>query len=205
MRRRTLALLSGGLDSTTAVVKILRESDDELHLHFIDFRTDRYRHRAEAAAVVSLLPHLRAIRPFEFSSTQQDYTRLGSPVDLHMYCFTAAQLVRMLRPWKADRVATGLMRGDRDLAWEHRRRVANAIFDACLADFPADDRPSWFFPCLDLSKAEEMAYLGPELSRLTWSCRRPIEVGESFSRCGTCGTCRQIAMAEIEAGLAHAR
>jgi 7-cyano-7-deazaguanine synthase in queuosine biosynthesis len=204
MRRRTLVLLSGGLDSTTAAVKLLRETDDDLHLHFIDFRTDRHRHRAEAVAVARLLPHLRAIRSFAFSSTQQDYSRLGSPVDLHMYCFTAAQLVRMLRNWKVDRIATGLMRGDRDVAWEHRRRVANAIFDACLADLPPDDRPTWFFPCLDLSKAEEMAYIGVELFRLTWSCRRPIEAGDSFARCGTCGTCRQIAFAEVETGLTHA-
>ena len=201
MRRRTLLLLSGGLDSTTAAVKLLRETDHDLHLHFIDFRTVYHRHRAEAQAVSKLLPHLRKIREFEFSSTLQDYSKLGSPTDLHMYSFTAAQVTRMHRAPKIDHVATGLMKGDRDVAWEHRRAVANAIFDACLADIEPAERPVWLFPCLDLSKSEEIAILGPELYRLTWSCRRPIEVGESYARCGACGTCRQIDTAEIEAGL----
>ncbi len=83
MRRRTLLLLSGGLDSTTAAVKLLRETDDDLH-HFIDFRTGYHRHRAEAQAVSRLLPRLREIRDFEFSSTLRDYSKLGSPTDLHI-------------------------------------------------------------------------------------------------------------------------
>ena len=121
-----------------------------------------------------------------------------------MYCFTAAQVVRMRRDPKIDSIATGLMKGDRDVAWEHRRRVANAIFDACLADFDPAQRPVWLFPCLELSKAAEIAYIGPEFYRLTWSCRRPIEIGDSYARCGTCGTCRQIEAAELEAGLRDA-
>lgn len=205
MRRRTLMLVSGGLDSTTAAFKLLRETDDEIHIHFIDYRTDHHRHRAEAAAVARLLPHWRAEREFEFSTTVQDYTRLGGPVDLHMYCFTAAQIVRMLsRRWPVDQVATGLVKNDRALSWEHRRRVANAIFDACLSDFDPANRPSWIFPCFELTKADEIAYLGPALYSMTWSCRFPIEIGDAYARCGHCVTCNQLAVAETEARSHHA-
>lgn len=200
MRRRTLMLVSGGLDSTTAAFKLLRETDDDIHIHFIDYRTDHHRHRAEAQAVARLIPKWREVREFEYTSTKQDYSKLGSPVDLHMYCFTAAQVVRM-RPeqMRFDRVATGLVRNDRAIQWAHRRAVAESIFNACLADWPEDERPTWCYPCFDMTKADAIKYLGPELYALTWSCRRPIEVGESYARCGECLTCNQLHEAETSA------
>ena len=46
-------------------------------------------------------------------------------------------------------------------------------------------------------KAVFIKELGPALTSLCWTCRRPVEAKKGFERCGECKTC--VLMDEIEA------
>jgi 7-cyano-7-deazaguanine synthase in queuosine biosynthesis len=205
-----LVMLSGGLDSTAALYKILVETDHPVIAHFIDYRTNTRRHEAEARAVAGIVPWLRNnVRDFTLQTTTQDYTAVGRElVDLHMYAFTAAQVIRFSTVpilavvsglIKTDREARGGTGNDRlspQSSWENRRAVANAVFAACLSDIP--NPPSWHFPCYDLTKADELRLLPPALAALTWSCRRPVIVGSTIAVCQTCHSCRDLEEARAE-------
>lgn len=193
-----LVSLSGGLDSTTALYKILTETDKRVHVHHVRYITKQNRHDREAQAVSQIVPHLRqTVRDFDFSQSIQDYSGVGhgTPHDLHMYSFALSQVVRLLHPQRFIAVVTGLVSSDITPEWRERRKVANALFDAAFADY-ATPAPQWLFPCVEMTKAEEISLIGPYLYNLTWSCRRPIQIGEAYAACGRCKTCLETAAAE---------
>lgn len=193
-----LVSISGGLDSTAALFKILSETDKKVHVHHVRYITAQNRHERESAAVTRIVPYLRqTIRDFEFSQTVQDYSGVGwgIPHDLHMYSFALSQVVRLLHPQRVIAVVTGLVSSDINEEWKLRRKTANAIFEAAFTDYQTPP-PPWLFPCAELTKAEEMELIGPHLYSLTWSCRRPIQIGESYAACGKCKTCLETAAAE---------
>ena len=87
-------MFSGGLDSTVALVKMLDETNDNLHVHHIEYHNTEGRAEAEKIAVSKIVPYCQKIRLFKFTTTIQDYTQLFCPFDMHVTRFTAAQICR---------------------------------------------------------------------------------------------------------------
>lgn len=193
-----LLLWSGGLDSTAALYKVLKETDRDVLAVWMDYRTREGRRDAELRAVQALLPRLQMIRPFRLLTIGQDFSALiNTPADLHVYSFVAAQIVRATG---IRRIASGLMSEDKDEDWAERRRVANAILEACLLDKP-EKKPQWVFPVEHLTKEDEIRLIGRDLYDLTWSCRWPVNTSLGPRRCNECPTCKRLIAAEMAIGI----
>jgi 7-cyano-7-deazaguanine synthase in queuosine biosynthesis len=181
---RTLVLCSGGLDSTTALVKLLKETDDEIHCHHIFYYTNEGRGEAEKEAIEKIIPYCQKIRPFKYTTSIQDYTQIDLPYDIHVCRFLAAQICRH---GGIDRVVSGKCKDD-----TNPLDVANAIFSACLCGNP--DGVKWYYPVEDMTKYDEKAYLqkeAPELLDFIHCCRKPIKVNGKWTSCNKCHTCHQ--------------
>ena len=73
----TLAMLSGGLDSTAMLVKLLAETGDALRVHHIRMVNREGRDRAEQRAVEAIVEYCRArYRPFRYSESALDFSAL---------------------------------------------------------------------------------------------------------------------------------
>lgn len=202
-----MVLWSGGLDSTAALYKMLRdERERDVFAVWMDYSTAENRRTAEMNAIRRLMPKLQAVRPFMFIPVGQDFGALPrSPTDLHVYSFVAAQVARTIAfefGKKISAVVSGLMRDDRDESWAARRAVAEKIMHACFSDIPPLE-PRWEFPVFDMTKADEIRLVGVDIYRLTWSCRTPVvdPAAREMKRCGACSTCQKLAIAEAELGI----
>ena len=179
----TLIMLSGGLDSTVALVKMLEETKDNIHVHHINYYNTENRAEAENIAISKIVPYCQNIRSFKYSESTQDYRQLGLSYDIHVTRFTAAQIARY---GGIDRVVSGKCADD-----TNPLDIANAIFNACLSGNP--DGIVWYYPVEHMTKNDEKAYLtvnAPELLEYIHCCRKPIKVGDKWTNCNTCHTCR---------------
>ena len=178
----TLILLSGGLDSTTCLVRMLKETDDDIMVHYIYYINKEGRYDAEKEAVNKIVPYCKKIRDFKYTESVQDYSQIGVPYDLHVTRFTAAQICRYN---EIDRVITVRCANDyQDLTSSEK------IFYTCLAECPR--KIEWYFPNQHLTKKDEMEYLKketPELLEFIHSCRRPIKENDKWKECKKCSTC----------------
>jgi 7-cyano-7-deazaguanine synthase in queuosine biosynthesis len=196
----TLVFLSGGLDSTAALVKLLRETTLPLHVHFIHYMNRENRFEAERLAVEKIIPWCRQhLRDFESSRSTQDYREICLPGDVHVVRFTAAQIALKHH---VSQIATGRCRDDSNAGHSMRSREADAIFNACTMHMK--HRPTWVYPVGEMDKAEEIAYLkahAPELLDMVHYCRRPLQQDSRWVDCGVCKTCLQMKNArEVNAG-----
>lgn len=185
---KTLLMWSGGLDSTTALYKLLRETDDEVEAHFIEYRNIQGRSLAELEAVTECHNRLRAVRPFTFTQSIQDYSQVRfTPPDLLVIRFTAAMLCRCR---DFDFVATGRCADDDSVSYRRRLARGTELFNLVIGPTTP---PAWKFPVERLTKQQQIDILKremPELLPLVHYCRKPLDTGR-WTNCGKCKTCRQ--------------
>jgi len=196
----TVAIFSGGLDSTVLLHKLLAEGDHVLALS-VDYGQ---RHRRELdnayriAAKLKVewhLADLSSIRPLLAGSSQ---TSDDMPVPHGHYAAENMKqtvvpnrnmiMLSVAAGWaisrKADRVAYGAHAGDHTIYPDCRPEFTQALGHAIgLADW---HQVELYCPFLGLNKGQIVqlgAKLGADFSQ-TWSC---YEGGELH--CGQCGTC----------------
>lgn len=194
-----LLMLSGGLDSTTALVKLLRETNHVLHVHFIYYMNVEGRYDAEIQAVKKIAPYCRTkFRKFGFTTTTQDYRAIGVPYDMFVTRFTAAQVCRNIKPF-IDWVCTGSCLDDfADPSYEIKKVQTDALFVAAMQGVNRRC-PNWFYPVSGMSKIDELNYLSsyaPELIEMIHSCRTPTLVNDVWTDCLKCRTCQEMALAK---------
>ena len=185
-------MFSGGLDSTAMLVKLLaeprEEMRDELHVHHIRMINKEKRDLAEQRAVEAVVAYCRArYRPFRYSESGLDFGALEAiPIDYLSIAFVACQVA--IDTPACKRVAVGALAADTDIANRSARqkRVFEEMYACYRARKLGEPSVEWTFPVFHLPKAELAAGLPPELLKLTWSCRRPLE---GFRPCGTCKAC----------------
>jgi tRNA(Ile)-lysidine synthase TilS/MesJ len=183
---KTLIMFSGGLDSTVALLKLLTETNDELHVHHINLINKEGRAEAEKIAVSKIIPYCQKIRPFVYTTTTQDYTEIYTPYDTHVTRYTASQICRGNSG--INRVVSGHCKDD-----TNSNVVSDAIFKAALCGNP--DKIEWYYPCSQMSKYDERQYLlenHPDLLDMIHYCRRPIKNGDKWDNCNKCTTCIQM-------------
>lgn len=209
--RKSLVMWSGGLDSTYALVRLLTETRDEIHVHHVhcNVRADDGLHRSrrceyEAEAIATMTPLLRAqCRPFRYSESRVDLTafdQFASDVTTMMYFAAQAALTAGLTPF--DRIVLGVNADD---DWEWRPESAACSLRRLLAAWmlktvwESDDVPFIYLWNPRPTKREEAAYLSGDVVARTASCREPVPAGApgtgavGFARCGTCPQCRVLA------------
>jgi 7-cyano-7-deazaguanine synthase in queuosine biosynthesis len=188
----TLAMFSGGLDSTAMLVKLLEETKDELRVHHIRMANREQRAEAEQAAVEAIIGWCRdRYRPFRYSESALDFTGLEAiPIDYLSIAFVACQVA--IDTPGCNRIAVAALSRDTDI--ENRsarqRRVFETLYDCYRARKLGEPEVQWIYPVYDAAKADLAAHLPRELVELTWSCRRPVRESNGFFRaCGACKAC----------------
>ena len=187
----TLAMFSGGLDSTAMLVRLLAGSDEPLRVHHIRMENREMRAAAEQAAVEAIVGYCRArYRPFQYSESGLDFRALEAiPIDYLAIAFVACQVA--IDTPGCTRIAVGALARDTDI--ENRSARQRRVFDEMYACYRARKlgEPSieWVYPVYRESKAALAAALPPELVGLTWSCRRPVRTASGYQPCGACKAC----------------
>src|SRR2546425_468450 len=188
-------MLSGGLDSTAMLVKLLGETRDELRVHHIRMTNREDRADAEQSAVERIVAWCREhYPPFCYSESGLDFAELEAiPIDYLSIAFVACQVA--IDTPRCDRIAVAALTRDTDI--ENRsarqRRVFEALYECYRARKLGEPEVQWIYPVYHSTKAELAAALPPPLVELTWSCRRPVrrveQDGERWQPCGACKAC----------------
>lgn len=193
----SLLMLSGGIDSAYALVKLLRETDDEVIVHHIHLVTNLGRHIPEASSCQQIVDYCRKnFRSFYYTESAVDRRRyLVHGFDLLTAGFEAGVIaasyrIAHRREKKIDRWIVGIAADDQvpDLRLDDAARL-------CKMNCTVGEAPKLFiFPRVDL--VEQVEYLPEDLFNLTWSCRRPLGLPRSPAACGQCSSCTRRAKAE---------
>jgi len=181
-------MLSGGIDSTAMLVRLLTASADELRVHHIGMVNREGRDRAESRAVEAIVAYCRAhYRPFRYSESGLDFSALEAiPIDYLSIAFVACQVA--IDTLGCNRIAVGALAADTDIVnrTARQKRVFEVMYECYRARKLGEPSVEWMFPVYDTPKADLIAALPQELLDLTWSCRRPLD---GFRPCGMCKAC----------------
>ena len=198
-RKWSLVMVSGGLDSVAALVWMLENTDDLIHVHHIRIQgSAENREIPELAAFLQchayIAKHYRKIE----KTTHSTVTWPGPhvPYDMFSYMFQAAGIMDLRKgPFRFSRIVTGSIDESADPARiaeiEERRERAWNMFTSIHRPHPTLGQPEWFKPLVNMKKPEVAALLPDELRNMTFSCRFPIysEDGLSYEKCGKCRPC----------------
>lgn len=136
-----LLMFSGGLDSTGALVKLLTETEEPLHIHHIIIRNAENRWRAEDQAVKSIIEYCKSnYRDFKFTSNIFGFSHFSSFIcwDNDVVRFIAAQICKDNS--EITRVALGKCKeDDDDTAFRLRALQSHVIWKACFLDHMAEE------------------------------------------------------------------
>ena len=185
-KKNTLVMFSSGLDSTAALFWMLRNTDDNIHVHRIILDNKEGRSKAENQAAENVIRWLRQnCRAFTYAESSYSYKGY-TPYDMYIYMHMAAIRALEMRTKKRtlNRVVTGSIKMyRRSSGVEKRRAKAWKIFSSTYGYSGVE----WFKPLLEFTKEDVYNYLPEGLSELTHSCRKPVNGGTK--PCGKCHSC----------------
>lgn len=196
-KRVTLVMLSGGVDSAYALAKVLRESDDLVIAHHVHLVNREGRHRLEAEACANIVEYCRShYREFKYTESlvnRQKFRAFG--IDVITAAFEAGIVVQsyfadtgvLIDRWTVGINAEDVADFDPDDTASHRTPAMLKAFEAnCHPHAPPQ-----FFSLPLKPKRDLVAYLGPELAAMCWTCRRPVMDSDGNAvECGQCHTCK---------------
>ncbi|MDP6429467.1 MAG: hypothetical protein QF393_15720 [Rhodospirillales bacterium] len=196
----SLLLLSGGIDSTYTLAKLLNDTDDEVLVHHIHLVTNSGRHEPEAEACKNIVEFCQShYRPFSYTQSAIDRRRFVSHgYDLLSAGFEAGVVSSsyfLATSNIVDRWFVGLATDDP----VPRFRMKHAQ-DCCEYNCQEGNAPmlTLFQP---VSLQTQIDYMPAKLYNMTWSCRSPEKQGEKqsdkqgekqeggFATCGACAPC----------------
>jgi 7-cyano-7-deazaguanine synthase in queuosine biosynthesis len=202
-----LLMFSGGLDSTGALWQLLQNKENKIHLHHLYLLNKEKRAEAEQKAVRNILSYISKSYKVKYSESYHEYpyySYLNSissdrieinqnfMFDSDIYNFIAATTCLCLPIIKT--VAIGRTKSDSDPNVAERANRGNKLLELFVPHIKK------IYPVEHLTKAEIYSMLPEELKRMTWSCRRPVNLeNNTFKECGECKTCRELS--EIKNGL----
>jgi len=201
-RRRTLVMLSGGLDSTYVLCRLLAETDDDIVAHHIAMMNVERRWQVEAERVPHILRIAQRIWGRGVPLTRSRVDRRGLDfygIDMMTVGFEAG-LAAMDWAWRGDgrlldrwTIGTCAEEGHNEGRFVH-------VAACCRANCWPHEPPRFELLLPLKTKAEQLAWLPPEIAALTWSCRRPRLSRDAAGRrrwleCGQCKTCAHLAAA----------
>lgn len=191
-RMTTLAMFSGGLDSTAMLWKLLTETDEQLRVHHIRMDNREGRAEAEQLAVERIVACCRERgRAFRYSESGLEFTQLEAiPIDYLAIAYVACQVA--IDTPGCRQIAVGTLARDTDEANRsaRQRRVFEVMYECYRARKLGESEVRWIYPVHGLSKPEVAALLPPALRDLTWSCRTPLRTPGGLRPCGRCKACR---------------
>jgi len=191
----TLLMLSGGADSAAALVKLLTESSEPVFCHhiLISDRESRTRCRAENIACDKVVKYCREhYRGFTYTKSLWNFQLPYFGWNLTLCAFVGARVLRSFPEAGINRFAVGVINEPHTLGgWKERVEEASATFHAGLITARLPCRPRIIWPVGQMTKADVLHFLPPDLRGLVSYCRDPLEESDrTFTPCGKCVSCR---------------
>ena len=199
-------MLSGGIDSTGLLYKLLKESEEFIHVHHIRIVNCEVRDEAEDRAVKKIVEDCRTIRDFGFSSSEihiPDFNIGFAGLDLLSVAHIGAIVTRGVQAqfihsqntlYDAECVIAGTK--DELESVEHwnsvKRKIgADMIFEGNFYQYYEDGikLPVISYPAIDITKRELAEYIPEHILKYVNSCRNPSKIGDEYVECGMCHGC----------------
>lgn len=192
MKPSILVLLSGGLDSTGVLYKLIH-SKEELLVHHLYLSNKENRAEAESIAVRDIVKYMKKIRDFHYTESFHEYPSFNGNFmwDSDVYNFIAGTICSSAKTIK--QVAIGRTKSDAGFA--ERAERGTKILNILSPDVEK------IYPVADMTKKEIYDMLPEDLRKLTWSCRTPICKDNDFKICHSCKTCMEISKMKRKNGI----
>lgn len=185
-----LVMLSGGLDSTGMLVKLLQETNEPIHVHHIIINNKEKRWMAENLAVKNIVEYCyKNYREFKYTANVFGFAQFTSFFcwDNDVVRFIAAQICK--GDPSITELALGKCKDDETQSFRVRALQSATIWKACFLD-GIGTPPKIIRPVEHMTKKQLAEYLPPELFEMTWSCRTPKIINNKSVKCRTCDTCK---------------
>lgn len=192
--KRTLVMLSGGIDSTAALWHVLHHPDEygEVLVHHIHIKNLEARWVAEALAVKNVLTYIKkhVPTPFSYSQSTIEVPHFGNQFmfDVEAMGFVTGYMTS--RDTKITKVVIAATKTDFELGVDGSVMRGKRAHNAYHPDEEDHSARIKEYPQSHMTKAEVYASVPPELAALTWSCRTPHYVDGKPVECGRCKTCK---------------
>jgi len=207
LKKNTLLMLSGGIDSTATLLWMLDNTDDNIEVHHINLinRTNRY--KSEKIAVYNILNWFEINkRKFEYTESTIDLGMNGwIPYDRLIYTFIGGcKVMGINKTNKLDRFVGGdiklynnsessqsFRKYNRKKCKELLDMVSGFRYDRYTENSPnfTENGGVYYTPLKNWTKEEVIAYLPEDLLSLCWYCRTPLT---GHGKCGTCVSCMAV-------------
>ena len=198
----SVIMLSGGFESTVTLKYLLEETTDDVMVHHIQMMNAEGRYEAEAEAVKKIVPYMRKIRRFRFSTSQIMIPELDSGyagIDMMTIGFMGGHIVRGIHHQigysEPIRLVVGFIAfDDEGKTLKDTDVVGSTIFEQHFHDYykMGLETPTLEFLLRDMTYKQEAydKYIDPELDAMLHCCRRPKKFYDNtFIECGCCHTC----------------
>lgn len=193
-KKRTLVMLSGGIDSTAALWQVLHNPDDygEVHVHHIHIKNLEGRWKAEAIAVENILAYMRkhAPSPFTYSDSTITVPHFGNKFmfDVEAIGFLTGYMTS--RDPLISKVVIAATATDFALGVDGSVMRGKQMHNAYHPEEEDHSARIKEYPHKHLTKEEVYKTVPAELAVLTWSCRTPHYADGKPIECGRCKTCK---------------
>lgn len=193
-RNISLILFSGGIDSTHLLWDKLANTDDLILAHHVHLINSEGRHKSEQQACAKIVSHLRQNhRDFFYTECTVDRRRFkAAGTDVITVAFeggVAASNFLLDTGVMPHHWALGINQEEADEVNQFQVDRLPFILAAMSASCWPNKPPKYCRPKIK-PKATLIDEMGSDLSKLCWTCRRPVSKGDgAFSECGTCKTC----------------
>tara|TARA_Y100000310_G_C20573492_1_gene759266 strand:- start:401 stop:1078 length:678 start_codon:yes stop_codon:yes gene_type:complete len=208
MTNKTAIMFSGGVDSTAMLYRQLRDTNDIVYAHHINFINRENRAYCEMVAVKDIVSYLQKnVRKFHYSESTFIWPGkyyVGWDIITAMYigsCVTGDIIEEDKRRSSAEKIcfhyqiAIGDNHDDFG-SYQWKSPIAQSIFLTASLRQPWLNQtiPQIIQPIADISKKDLIEDMPQELYNLTWSCRQPVFKikKNSYVECGKCNVCLDI-------------
>ena len=191
-------MLSGGLDSTACLFKLLEETEDEVHTFYVKLENNDKKAWCEKEAI-KLITEVKP-RDFTHHDGSEFYIRGTTKGGIQPFLWmTASALMLNQIEGKRKRLCIGYTAGDSaiddiDHIKGHWKYIWNWLGDGRM--------PPLYLPLLTRTKAQSMDYLrrlehknSIEIIKHLWTCEGPERFhgpnGSGYKACKTCLPCKR--------------
>lgn len=202
MPNRYLVFLSGGFDSTAALLKILEDdpSADVDIVHLV-IKNAEARWPAEQKAYHNIRAWLSS--RYLYFNYEQFIVEFGEskpyPYDTFVVAMYASQLIR--RKPRYDFVVTGVV-GTDDQTWhgQYRTNIRTSCYFHTVLTHAEQEPVPWKYPVIGMTKKQCIQFLIDKEFPLSacFTCRRPVDV---YKACGECASCVEYQTVLAELGM----
>ncbi len=197
-------MFSPGIDSTSTLVRLLKETRHQILVHHVRILTDEGRHQLEAEQTRKIIAKCRELyRDFHFSGSGIDHRNLPIPGPGHNLIAVGFEAGIIANASKAGRgkMIDGWTIGTcrEEGLDEARMQLAKSCCAANCHPHPA--APFFLLPMVTKREAAEL--IPRELRDLCSNCRRPVKENGQFIACGDCQTCLHLMGVEEPVLLLH--